>query len=127
MMLHPSALPFPALLSGIPHPVPPWDGQPTRGSQFRPPPWLRRKGDCGWVQIKRAPSSEDLPRQWMEPHMSDLSLAQNHALELARTLMVPVTLFEIDGEIGVMRSIDHDGDEDAIINEFDPCACGAAH
>jgi hypothetical protein len=36
--------------------------------------------------------------------MSDLSLAQNHALDLARTLMVPVTLFEIDGEIGVMPS-----------------------
>jgi hypothetical protein len=31
----------------------------------------------------------------------DLSLAQNHALDLARTLMVPVTLFEINGEIGV--------------------------
>lgn len=33
--------------------------------------------------------------------MSDLSLAQNHAFDLARTLMVPVTLFEIDGELGV--------------------------
>lgn len=36
--------------------------------------------------------------------MSDLTLAQNHAFDLARTLMVPVTLFEIDGEIGVMLS-----------------------
>jgi hypothetical protein len=48
----------------------------------------------------------------MEPHMShDLSLAQYHALDLARTLMVPVTLFEVDGEIGVMPSADYDGDE----------------
>ena len=59
--------------------------------------------------------------------MLDLSLAQNHALDLARTLMVPVTLFEIDGEIGVMASAEYDGDEDAIINEYDPFACGSAH
>ena len=31
----------------------------------------------------------------------DLSLAQNHALSLARTLMVPVTLFQSGGEYGV--------------------------
>ncbi|EGL62144.1 hypothetical protein AGRO_5092, partial [Agrobacterium sp. ATCC 31749] len=54
--------------------------------------------------------------------MSDLSLAQNHAFDLARTLMVPVTLFEIDGQIGVMPSAEYDGDEDAIINEYDPFA-----
>jgi hypothetical protein len=59
--------------------------------------------------------------------MSDLSLAQNHAFDLARTLMVPVTLFEINGEIGVMPSTDYDGDEDAIINEYDPFAYGSAH
>ncbi|AYM19600.1 hypothetical protein At15955_46150 (plasmid) [Agrobacterium tumefaciens] len=35
---------------------------------------------------------------------NDLNLAQNHALDLARTLMVPVTLFQVDGEIGVMPS-----------------------
>ncbi|WP_421423249.1 hypothetical protein [Agrobacterium rosae] len=58
--------------------------------------------------------------------MSDLSLAQNHALDLARTLMVPVTLFEIDGEIGFMPSAEYDGDEDAIINEYDPFAYGSA-
>lgn len=56
----------------------------------------------------------------MEPHMSDLSLAQNYALDLARTLMVPVTLFEIDGEIGVTVSAEYDGDEDAVINDYDP-------
>lgn len=59
--------------------------------------------------------------------MSDLSLAQNHALDLARTLMVPVTLFEIDGEICVMPSAEYDGEEDAIINEYDPFAFGSAH
>ncbi|MCF1450328.1 hypothetical protein FS815_26440 [Agrobacterium vitis] len=59
--------------------------------------------------------------------MSDLSLAQNHALDLARTLMVPVTLFEIDSEIGVMPSAEYDGDEDAVINEYDPFAYGSAH
>ena len=58
---------------------------------------------------------------------NDLSLAQNHALDLARTLMVPVTLFEIDGEIGVMPSAEYDGYEDAIINEYDPFAYGSAH
>lgn len=47
--------------------------------------------------------------------MSDLSLAQNHAFDLARTLMVPVTLFEIDGEIGVMPSAEYDGDEATLL------------
>ncbi len=37
----------------------------------------------------------DWPRQRMEPHMSDLSLGQNHALDVARILMVPITLFEV--------------------------------
>ncbi|QOF74949.1 hypothetical protein IG197_30855 (plasmid) [Aminobacter sp. SR38] len=31
----------------------------------------------------------------------DLSLAQNHAWNLARTLMVPVILFKVDDEYGV--------------------------
>ncbi|WP_175552127.1 hypothetical protein [Pararhizobium antarcticum] len=53
--------------------------------------------------------------------MPDLNLAQNHALDLARTLMVPVTLFEIDGEIGVLTSDELD-DEDAleIVHEYVP-------
>ena len=32
---------------------------------------------------------------------TDLSLAQNHAFQLARTLMVPVTLFRSGNEFGV--------------------------
>lgn len=82
----------PAHLSGIPNPVPSLDDQPTRGSQFLRPLWLRRRYDRGRVRIKRAPSSGDWPRHWMEPYMSDLSLAKNHAFDLARTLMVPVSL-----------------------------------
>jgi hypothetical protein len=57
----------------------------------------------------------------------DLSIAQNHALDLARTLMVRVTLFKVEGEIGVMPSVEYDGDEDAIIHEYDPFAYGPAH
>ena len=34
----------------------------------------------------------------------DLSLAQSHAFHLARTLMVPVTLFQSAGEYGVLPS-----------------------
>lgn len=58
---------------------------------------------------------------------NDLNLAQHHALDLARTLMVPVTLFKIDGEIGVMPSAEYDGDEDAVIHEYDPFQFGPAH
>ncbi|MBN8974300.1 MAG: hypothetical protein J0H51_20110 [Rhizobiales bacterium] len=31
----------------------------------------------------------------------NLTLAQNHAFDLARTLMVPVVLFHVDDEFGV--------------------------
>lgn len=38
------------------------------------------------------------PSKMEGPQMShDLSLAQHHALDLAHTLIVPVTLFEVDG------------------------------
>jgi len=70
----------------VPNPVPALDGQPTRGSQVLRPLWLRLRVDRGRARIERAPSCGNLPRHRMEPHMSDLSLAQNHALDLARTL-----------------------------------------
>jgi hypothetical protein len=57
----------------------------------------------------------------------DLSLAQSHAFQLSRDLMVPVTVFEIDGAYGVMPAAEYDGEEDAIINEFDPFEGGPAH
>jgi hypothetical protein len=45
----------------------------------------------------------------------NLTLAQNHAFDLARTLMVPVVLFD-----GVMVSSEYDGEQDAIVHEYDP-------
>lgn len=50
----------------------------------------------------------------------DLSLAQNHALYLARILMTPVTLFEVDGEYGVMPSAELDDDEVEALFVYDP-------
>ena len=50
----------------------------------------------------------------------NLTLAQSHAFDLARTLMVPVILFQADNEFGVMVSSEYDGDQDAIVHEYDP-------
>jgi len=50
----------------------------------------------------------------------NLSLAQDHALDLARTLMVPVTLFEVDGAFGVMPTAELDQDEVTVIHDYDP-------
>ncbi|MFT4180374.1 MAG: hypothetical protein QM636_00490 [Rhizobium sp.] len=51
----------------------------------------------------------------------NLSLAQNHAFELARTLMVPITLFRSGDEFGVLprEEIDAANDLD-LIHQFDP-------
>lgn len=56
----------------------------------------------------------------------DLSLAQSHAYQLACTLMVPVTLFQIDGAYAVLPSDELEGDEVSIIHEFDPYEIGPA-
>ncbi|HCL66044.1 MAG TPA: hypothetical protein DIC56_14650 [Rhizobium sp.] len=56
----------------------------------------------------------------------DLSLARDHAYDLARILMVPVILFEVEGQIGIMPSAEYDGDEDAVIHEYDPFDPGPA-
>ncbi|MBB4232915.1 hypothetical protein [Rhizobium mongolense] len=51
----------------------------------------------------------------------DLSLAQSHAFQLSRNLMVPVIVFEIDGEYGVLSSDEIHADDDlAIVHEFLP-------
>ncbi|MBR1041146.1 hypothetical protein JQ593_18800 [Bradyrhizobium viridifuturi] len=50
----------------------------------------------------------------------NLTLAQNHALDLARTLMVPVTLFEVDGAFGVMPTAELEQDEVTVIHNYDP-------
>ena len=58
---------------------------------------------------------------------NDLSLAQNHAFQLARTLMVPVTLFRSGGEFGVLPSAELEGDEVEALIEYDPFHIGSAH
>jgi len=50
----------------------------------------------------------------------DLALAQSNAFELARTLMVPVTLFEVDGEYGVMPSNELEDADVLVVYEYDP-------
>jgi len=57
----------------------------------------------------------------------DLTLAQHHAFSLAQTLMVPVTLFQVDGEFGVMVSSEYDGHEDTVLVEYDPYEHGPGH
>ena len=57
----------------------------------------------------------------------DLSLAQSHAFQLARTLMVPGTLFQVDGEFGVMPSDELDDADVVVIHEYDPHLYGPAH
>lgn len=53
----------------------------------------------------------------------DLSLAQSHAFQLSRDLMVPVTVFEVDGEYGVLPSDEIDASDDLeVIHEFHPWA-----
>jgi hypothetical protein len=60
----------------------------------------------------------------MEPQMSNnLVLAHSHAFQLSRDLMVPVTVFEVDGEYGVLPSDEIDASDDLeVIHEFYPWA-----
>jgi hypothetical protein len=51
----------------------------------------------------------------------DLSLVQSHAFQLSRDLMVPVTVFSVDGEDGVVPSDEIDMNDDLeIVHEFFP-------
>ncbi|MCP3476563.1 hypothetical protein NLM33_40920 [Bradyrhizobium sp. CCGUVB1N3] len=50
----------------------------------------------------------------------DLSLAQYNAFDLARTLMVPVTLFQVEGAYGVMPSDELDDADVILVHEYDP-------
>ncbi len=51
----------------------------------------------------------------------DLSVVQSHGFQLSRDLMVPVTVFEVDGEFGVLPSDEIDTDDDlSVIREFHP-------
>ncbi|MGB3386474.1 MAG: hypothetical protein WBA88_00680 [Pseudaminobacter sp.] len=58
---------------------------------------------------------------------NDLALAQKHAFQLARTLMVPVTLFRSGDEFGVLPSADLDDGEVETLAEYDPFEHGPAH
>ena len=51
---------------------------------------------------------------------NDLDLAQKHAWNLARTLMVPVILFKVNDEYGVMPADDLDEGEVEPLFEYDP-------
>ena len=50
----------------------------------------------------------------------DLDLARRHALDLARTLMVCVILFEGELGYGVVPSDEFDGDAASVLVEYDP-------
>jgi len=50
----------------------------------------------------------------------NLALAQQHALNLAATLMTCVILFQGELGYGVVPSDEFDGDPDTIIHEYDP-------
>ena len=52
----------------------------------------------------------------------NLSLAQNHAWSLARTLMVCITLFRGEDGYGVVPTDEFEGDTASIIHEYDPYA-----
>ena len=42
-------------------------------------------------------------------------------------LMTSVTLFQNDGQFGVMPSAEYDGDEETVIHIYDPWEIGSAH
>lgn len=50
----------------------------------------------------------------------DLSLAQQHAWNLARTLMTPVILFQSDDQYGVLPADEIDDGEVTALIEYDP-------
>lgn len=55
----------------------------------------------------------------------ELSLAQNHAWNLARTLMTPVILFKVDEDAyGVLPADDLDDDEVNTLYLYDPYTGG---
>ena len=53
----------------------------------------------------------------------DLSIAQSHAFQLSRDLMVPVTLFKSGDEFGVLPSDELDDEDDLeIVHQYFPWA-----
>ncbi|MBZ9747683.1 hypothetical protein LB516_20775 [Mesorhizobium sp. CO1-1-7] len=56
----------------------------------------------------------------------DLTLAQKAAWHLARTLMAPVVLFQVDAEFGILPADELDDAEVEILCEYDPYRGGRA-
>ena len=56
----------------------------------------------------------------------NLSLAQSHAFQLSRDLMVPVTVFQVEGEYGVLPSDEIDADDDLEVVHDGGRVCGPA-
>lgn len=54
----------------------------------------------------------------------DLSLAQKHAWNLARTLMTPIVLFQSDDEYGVLPADEVEDADVVILFEYDPYTGG---
>lgn len=50
----------------------------------------------------------------------NLPLAQRAAWDLAKTLLVPITLFRGPGGYGVLPSDEFDGPAEAVLTEYDP-------
>ncbi|MBZ0227884.1 MAG: hypothetical protein K8F58_05440, partial [Bauldia sp.] len=78
-----------------------------------------RAGAC------RAPVARGMVprRKRREPHMANnLDLAGQVALDLARTLMICVTLFKSELGYGVVPSDEFDGDPATVIHIYDPYA-----
>lgn len=51
---------------------------------------------------------------------NNLDLARQYALDLARTLMVSVTLFKGDLGYGALPTVEFDGDPAEVVHEYDP-------
>ncbi len=51
-----------------------------------------------------------------------LSTAQRYAWNLAKTLMVEVTLFATPGGYVAVPTAEFDGDADSVVREYDPFA-----
>ncbi|KFL29758.1 helicase [Devosia limi DSM 17137] len=57
---------------------------------------------------------------------NDLTLAQKAAWHLARTLMAPVVLFQVDDEFGVLPADEIDDADVKVLFEYDPYSGGCS-
>ena len=125
----------PALWAKVRSPIPCPSVQPARGplSDDAAAAGWRLCGDRGQSWHIRAPVERGWSSFKREPQkMShNLILAQNNAFNLAQMLMAPVTLFQNDGQFGVMLSAEYDGEEETVIHVYDPfdepLEIGSAH